>query len=155
MMQDVGQIPHGSVEWEFHSPWRTVGMPAPSSSSPAISVQRIDDIGVTLVFFRTFEELPLPIKGPMEDAGVIKLYEPSPTPCLYVAPARNLLGRVPLIQLFLDCNSTPTIPHKFSKRKDSAFPCGCADAAALTDGAAAMSTKLTHGCGSLDAASPG
>ncbi len=30
-------------------------------------------------------------------------------------------------------NSTPTIPHIFSKRKDSGFPYGCADAAA-TDG---------------------
>ncbi len=31
-----------------------------------------------------FEELKLPIKGPMEDSGVVKLYEPSPTPFLYV-----------------------------------------------------------------------
>ena len=27
-------------------------------------------------------------------------------------------------------NSTPTIPHMFSKRKDSGFPFGCANAAA-------------------------
>jgi hypothetical protein len=32
--------------------------------------------------------------------------------------------------LFLARNSTPTIPHMFSKRKDSGFPYGCADAAA-------------------------
>ena len=42
-----------------------------------------DDIEYTLVFFSTFEELTLPFKGPMEDAGVVKLYESSPTPCLY------------------------------------------------------------------------
>ena len=89
-----------------------------------------DDLVYYLVFFNTFEELTLPIKGPMEDAGVIKLYEPSPTPCLYVAPAENMVGRVPLIPLFLAGNSTPTIPHMFSKRKDSGFPFGCADAAA-------------------------
>ena len=89
-----------------------------------------DDIRYTLVFFSTFEVLDLPIKGPMEDAGVTKLYEPSPTPCLYVAPAANMAGRVPLIPLFLAGNSTPTIPHMFSKRKDSGFPYGCADAAA-------------------------
>ena len=59
-----------------------------------------------------------------------KLYEPPPTPCLYVAPTGNLVGRVPLIPLFLAGNSTPTIPHMFSKRKDSGFPYGCADAAA-------------------------
>ena len=84
----------------------------------------------SFVFFSTFEVLDLPIKGPMEDAGVTKLYEPSPTPCLYVAPAANMAGRVPLIPLFLAGNSTPTIPHMFSKRKDSGFPYGCADAAA-------------------------
>ncbi len=48
------------------------------------------------VYISTFEELKLPIKGPMEDAGVIKLYEQSPTPCLYVAPVDNITGRVPL-----------------------------------------------------------
>ena len=66
----------------------------------------------------------------MEDAGVIKLYEPSPTPCFYVALAENMVGRVPLVPLFLAGNSTPTIPHMFSKRKDSGFPYGCADSAA-------------------------
>ena len=33
-----------------------------------------DDLMCRLVFFSTFEELKLPIKGPMEDFGVIKLY---------------------------------------------------------------------------------
>ena len=55
-----------------------------------------DDFLHELVFFKTFEELNSPIKGPMEDSGVIKLYEPSPTPCLYEAPAENMVGRVPL-----------------------------------------------------------
>jgi hypothetical protein len=91
-----------------------------------------DDTMHSFVFFSTFVVLDLPIKGPMEDAGVTKLYEPSPTPCLYVAPAANMAGRVPLIPLFpsLAGNSTPTIPHMFSKRKDSGFQYGCADAAA-------------------------
>jgi hypothetical protein len=90
-----------------------------------------DDLLRKLVFFNTFEELKLPIKGPMEDAEVIKLYEPFPTPCLYVAPAENMVGRVPLIPLFLAGNVTPTIPHLFSKRKDSGFPMGCADTASV------------------------
>jgi hypothetical protein len=71
----------------------------------------------------TFEELTLPIKGPMEDAGVVKFYEPSPTQCLYVAPAGNMVGRIPLMPCFLDGNAT-------SKNKSSCFPAGCADAAA-------------------------
>ena len=89
-----------------------------------------DDLRYDLVFFSTFEELVLPIKGPMEDAGVVKLYEPSPTPCLYVAPAENMVGRIPLMPCFLDGNATPTIPHKYSKNKQSCFPAGCADSAA-------------------------
>ena len=56
-------------------PWKTVGMPVPSSSSHVLCVQRMGDcrktnIVYTLVFFSTFEELNLPMKGPMEDSGV-------------------------------------------------------------------------------------
>ena len=73
----------------FH--WKTVGMHAPSYSSNALCPKDgrrpknptyrygPDDLSYYLVFFSTFEELTLPIKGPMEDAGVIKLYEQSPT----------------------------------------------------------------------------
>ena len=73
----------------------------------------------------------MPIHGPMEDAGILKLYEPGPIQCLYVAPVDHIMmvGRVPLIPLFLAGNSTPTIPHKFSKHKASGFPMGCADSA--------------------------
>ena len=59
-----------------------------------------DDIKYDMVFFSTFEELTLPIKGPMEESGVVKLYEPSPTQCLYVANAENLVGRTPLMPAF-------------------------------------------------------
>ena len=70
--------------------------------------------------------------GPMEDADVLKLYEPGPMSCLYVAPVDHMVGRVrvPLIPLFLAGNSTPTIPHKFSKHRGSLSPMGCADTAA-------------------------
>ena len=60
---------------------------------------------------------------------MIKLYEPSPTPCLYVAKAENMVGRIPLIPCFLDGNATPTIPHKYSKKKSAYFPDGCVEAA--------------------------
>ncbi len=70
----------------------------------------------------------------MESAGVTKLYEPSPTPCLYVAPAANMVGRVPLTPLFLAGNTTSTIPHKYRQHRDkrSSFPAsaGNCDAAA-------------------------
>ncbi len=80
-----------------------------------------DDLLYHLVFFNTFEELKLPIKGPMEDAGVIKLYEPSPTPCLYVAPVENITGRVPLFPLFLAGNSTLTVPHCCSNEEQKSI----------------------------------
>ncbi len=92
-----------------------------------------DYLRYDLVFLSTFKELTFPIKGPMDNARVIKLYEPSPTPCLhrlYVALAANMVGRIPLMPCFLDGNATLTIPHKYSKNKNSCFPVVCADAAA-------------------------
>jgi hypothetical protein len=91
-----------------------------------------DDVRYYLVFFITSKELTLTVKGPMEDAGVVKIYEPSPTLCLYVALALNMVGRIPLMPCFkfLDGNATPTIPHKYSKNKNSCFPAGCADTVA-------------------------
>ncbi len=83
-----------------------------------------DDLCYHLVFFSTFEELKLPISWLMESAGVTKSYEPFPTSCLYVAPAANMVGRVPLIPLFLTGNLTPTIPHKYRQHKRSGFPAG-------------------------------
>jgi hypothetical protein len=139
-------------------------MPVPSFSSRAFCDQRMENClntkptkqalmrEYTPWFSSVFEELKLPINGPTEDAGVIKLYELSPTPCLNEADVQNMVGRAPLIPLFLAGNSTPTIPHMFNKRKDSGFPYGCADAAATvqrTDGGAAMSMRSTRGCGSL------
>ena len=52
---------------------------------------------------------------------------------LSISPAENKVGRVPLIPLFLAGNPTPTIPHVYSKRKESGFPLGCTDAAALDE----------------------
>jgi hypothetical protein len=118
------------------------------------------DLFYHLVYFNTFEDLNLPIKGPMEKAGVITatgklpvtVYDLSPTLSLYMAPslAKNMVGRVSLIQLFLPVagNSTLTIPDMYSKpavhgsyskpavhdHGDSGFPMGCADAAAVDSG---------------------
>jgi len=87
-----------------------------------------DDIPVELVFFSTFEELALSGSDPMKSRGVAKYYEPSPTPTLYVGSIANVLGRVPLMPLFLHGNSTPTIPHQLRKLQRSKFPYDSADA---------------------------
>ena len=41
-----------------------------------------------------------------------------------------MVGRVPLILLFLAGNTTPTIPHQYSQHKRSGFPVGSCDSAA-------------------------
>ena len=41
-----------------------------------------------------------------------------------------MVGRVPLIQLLLAGNSTPTIPHQYSQHKRTGFPVGSCDTAA-------------------------
>jgi hypothetical protein len=67
------------------------------------------------------EALDFPDKGVVSGAHHQRNHQ------LYVAPVDHMVGRVPLIPLFLAGNSTPTVPHKFSKHKASGFPMGCAD----------------------------
>ena len=89
----------------------------------------VDDIQVQLMFYSTLEPMVLPGGGSMEAMGVQKLYEPSPTPILYVGLVADVLGRVPLMPLFLLRNSTPTIPHQLRQHRGARFPHGLADAA--------------------------
>ena len=91
----------------------------------------------------------------MEDAGVTKLYEPSPTPCLYVAPAANMAGRVPLIPPFfwLETQLQRSLTCSASARIQ-ASRMAVPTQELLTEGGAAMSTRLTCGCGVLLVASP-
>ena len=76
------------------------------------------------MFYSTFEVLDLPGSGPMETRHVVKLCKPSPTPILYVGPVSNVLGRVPLMPLFM-----PTIQHCSHNLQRSKFPYCCADVA--------------------------
>ena len=64
----------------------------------------------------------------MEAMGVQKLYEPSPTPILYVGLVADVLGRVAWMPLFLLGNSTPTI-HQLHQYMGARFPHGLAEAA--------------------------
>ena len=65
----------------------------------------------------------------METRRVVKLYEPSPTPILYVRPVSNVLGLLPLMPMFLSGNSMQTIQHCLSNLQRSKFPYSCADVA--------------------------
>jgi hypothetical protein len=68
----------------------------------------------------------------MEDAGVAKLYEPRPDTVFLCGSCREYGWQNPPDALLLDHdgNETTTIPHKYSKNKNSCFPAGCADPAA-------------------------
>ena len=54
-----------------------------------------DGLAVQLMFYSTFEVLDLPGSGPIETRRVVKLYEPSPTPILYVGPFQMYWGECP------------------------------------------------------------
>ena len=116
-----------------------------------------DDLLYHLVFFNTFEELKLPITGPMEDAGVVKLYEPSPTPCLYVAKAENMVGRILLMPCFLDGNGAATrLRQSLTSTARTRLHVSRRVVQTLLRrmaGAVATSTRSAHGCGNSDVAS--
>ncbi len=63
--------------------------------------------------------------------------------CLYAA---NMVGRVPLMPLFLAGNSTLNIPHHYSKYKGSGFPIGCAHTAAVAGRCGSNMYKLNPCC---------
>ena len=69
--------------------------------------------GGSLVFFSTFEPISLTPDSCMQKNDIPMLYEraSSQLPTLYVCPVENVLGRVPLIQCFLNGNKNNTIPH--------------------------------------------
>ena len=69
----------------------------------------------SLVFFNTFEPISLTPDSCMQQKGVPMLYERSRTvlPSLYVCPVENVLGRVPLIQCYLNGNTSNTIPYRY------------------------------------------
>ena len=82
----------------------------------------------------------------MEAMGVQKLYKPSPTPILYVGHATNVLGRVPLMPLFLLGNSSFASPASTGA---PGFHMGWQIQPTSLAGRDAMSRRSTNGCGSL------
>jgi hypothetical protein len=78
----------------FHCHLRPTGRRQPKNPSYQIGP---DDLLFNLVFYSTSEELHFAMYGQMEDANVLKLYEPGPIPripCFYVAPVDHMVGRV-------------------------------------------------------------
>jgi hypothetical protein len=105
---------------------------------------------VSLVFFNTFEPISLTPESCMRRKGVPMLYEraTSQVPSLYVCPVESVLGRVPLIPCYLNCNSVNKIPHCFRGKIPR-------EAAAdhrqdLTAGLGAVCSKSTCGGGAME-----
>jgi hypothetical protein len=116
----------------FHCTLRPMGTVAGSYNSSE------EDIQLELVFFSPFEELRLRTAGIMETKGIHRVYTPSPVPMLYVGRVDDLLSRVPLIPYFLSGTLLST-----------AVPM----VRALPRGGAAMFTRSTPGCRTLDSPS--
>jgi hypothetical protein len=66
----------------------------------------------------------------------------TPTLCFYVAPAGNMVGRIPLIPCFWMVTRL--------QQSLTCFPAGCADTAAEDGRCGSNVYELTRGCGSLD-----
>jgi hypothetical protein len=123
-------------------PWKTVGLHGPSSSSASTCAKRTEDClrqaatkqAQTISCSTWFSSAPLrslhcPSKDPWKMLWWSSFMN-HPRHHVYVAPAENMVGRIPLMPCFSDDNATPTIPHKYSKNKISCFLAGCAEAAA-------------------------
>ena len=67
--------------------------------------------------------------GPLQlKSGARMFYVPS-TPWTIVLPINHILGRVPLMRLYLEGSTEPTIPHSYTRDKDAYFKRGSADRA--------------------------
>ena len=67
--------------------------------------------------------------GPLQrTAGARMFYVPSKSWTI-VLPVNHILGKVPLMKVYLGGSSAPTIPHSFAGQKQRYFKRGCADQA--------------------------
>jgi hypothetical protein len=73
---DIADVPFGYCWYALPQLFFKCHLCPPGAWSPKNPLYKIcpDDLLFNLVFFSTFEELNLPIHGPMEDAEVLKLY---------------------------------------------------------------------------------
>ena len=107
------------------------------------------DIPLDLIFFSPFQELRLRTAGIMESKGIHRAYEPSPVPTLYVGRVEDLLGRVPLHAFWTEMQ--PQLFHTSTAAdRRTLLSAAVPMVQALTSLGAAMFTRSTPGCGSLD-----
>jgi len=83
-----------------------------------------------LAFISFLYDFKLPsAMGPLQrTAGARMFYVPSKSWTI-VLPVNHILGKVPLMKVYLGGSSAPTIPHSFAGQKQRYFKRGCADQA--------------------------
>ena len=94
----------------------------PDHSIPGISADFLNSISGWLEMtsdsiVNTFDPIDLSQQSIMAKKGIPMLCEdaPSQLPTLYICPATNVLGRIPLIPCYMDGQTHATIPHRFSR----------------------------------------
>ncbi len=84
--EDTADVPWNDMWYAHAQLFFTCHLRPSGGSQPKNPSYKIgpDDSLFNLFLFSTFEELHLPIRGPMEGAGVLKLHEPA-----YTLPLRG------------------------------------------------------------------
>ena len=101
--------------------------PVTVSSDGAPSEDTGAHLRLQLMYYSKFEDCNLTQDYPLQARGMKMLYDPSPTPVVFVGPVRFALCRAPLMPFFVKGNATPTIPSCFINSKAHLFPFGQAD----------------------------
>jgi hypothetical protein len=108
-----------------------------------------EDIPHDLIFFSPFEELRLKAAGVMESNRIHRVYQPSPVPTLYVGRVEDLLSRVPFHAFWTEMQ--PQLFHiSTAADRRTLLSAAVPMVLALPHGGAAMFTRSTPGCGTLD-----
>ncbi len=103
------------------------------------------DILLDLVFFRPFKERHLRTAG-----GIHQVYLPSPVPTLYVGRVKDLLCRVLSFHAFWSVMQPQLFHTSTAADRRTLLSAAVPMEQALTSGGAAMFTRSTPGCGTLD-----
>jgi hypothetical protein len=74
----------------------------------------VEEVPLDLALITTFEDFG-DTDGLAERQGCKILYEPRPTPCVYIVPVSHILCRVPLAPCFLHGNTVNTVPSSWPR----------------------------------------
>jgi hypothetical protein len=94
---------------------------------------RVFDVDLALISFLYDFKCPAAMTILQREAGARMFYEPD-RPWLIVLPINHILGRVPLMKVYLEGSDSPTIPSSLARFKQPYFRHGHADRASSSKG---------------------